>query len=217
MRKLERLVTLLVPSALAGYVVLRSHHGDDVTRAAVPVLVGLWCAMLGLLVLRVRAAGRRAGGDGAWEVLDVLTGTGRATMWTASLAIMGSVLTGWASMAVLGVLGLGCVYVATAWTALVAIGEGPWRRAKIARTILPEIATEGDPVREELLIDGVKIRPACACSRAAGRRAAAWSRATRSARMRRSPRSSSRARSARCRAASIARRRSRCGSATCSA
>ena len=157
MRKLERLATLIVPSVIAGWVVLRAGGNEQVVRATAPALVALWFAMIGLLALRMRDAGRAAGRDNVWEVLDVLTGTGRATMWTGALAIAGAVLTGWASLSVLGVLGLGCAYAATVWTALVGIGEGPWKRATVTRAILPEVSTEGDPVREELAIDGVKI------------------------------------------------------------
>ena len=152
-----RLVTLIAPSLVAGWVVLQSTEGEQVLRSAAPVLVALWFAMLGLVALRVRDAARSPEPGAAWDVLDILTGAGRATMWTGAGALLLAMLTGWASLSVLGVLGLGSVYLATAWTALVATGDRPWRRATVTRAILPEVSTEGEPVREELRLAGIRI------------------------------------------------------------
>lgn len=89
--------------------------------------------------------------------LDVLTATGRAVMWCGAGAVIASVLTGWASLAVVGMLGLGVVYVTATWTALMAGGDEPWRAARVARAILPEVAAEGDPIREEVKLRGIRI------------------------------------------------------------
>ena len=153
--KLSRLTTLVVPSLLAAWAVFKARGHEQVLHAAAPVLVALWLLMLGMIALRIVDA--RKTPATMWDQLDVLTGAGRATMWTGAFAIIGAVLSGWASLSVLGVLGLGCVYVAATWTALVAGGDLPWRRATITRQILPEVSVEGEPVREELQLDGVRI------------------------------------------------------------
>ena len=156
MSRAYRLATLIVPSAIAAMIILTAkHHHEPVTRSTAPYLAVLWGLMLGVLAVRAIEAKRH--GASAWKQLDVLTGAGRATMWTGAAMIAVAALSGWASMSVLGVLGLGSVYLAATWTTLVAGGVRPWRSATVTRTIQPDVATEGDLLREELHLDGVKI------------------------------------------------------------
>src|SRR5262249_35487713 len=83
-----------------------------------------------------------------------LTAAGCSTLWTSAGALIASGITGWASLCVLGVLGFGIVFVAATWTAAAAGGDAPWRRATIARAIIPQVAVEGDPLREQLRLTG---------------------------------------------------------------
>jgi hypothetical protein len=166
-----RIATLVVAPLLAAVSTLTAHD-QPILHLAAPALVILWMVMACAIVLR---PGRDSGGDAArardgsgaetdvvaierrWAQLDVLTGTGTAVMWSGTLALIGASLTGWASLSVIGVLGLGTVYLAAIWTVIVAGGGAPWRRAKIERSIHPEVAVEGDQVREEIRLSGVKI------------------------------------------------------------
>jgi hypothetical protein len=155
-----RIATLIVAPLLASISTLTASN-QPILHAAAPVLVVLWMVMACAIALRpdrehdATALDRRS----TWAQLDVLTATGTSVMWAGTLALVAAGLTGWASLSVVGVLGLGTVYLAAIWTVIVAGGGRPWRRARIERAILPEVAVEGDPVREEVRLDGVAIPP----------------------------------------------------------
>jgi uncharacterized protein (DUF58 family) len=153
-----RISSVFIPSFIAVMLAIRAQTAH--VSVAGHVLAGLWIAMAVVLWMRYRQA-RRADRSPiyahAWEHLDVLSATGRATAWTALVAVALAIKTGWASLSVLGILGLGIVLVATTWTALAAGGDAPWRDAKITRAIVPDVAIEGEPLREQLKLDGVRI------------------------------------------------------------
>ena len=181
-----RIATLVLPSLVAALVTVNVHD-ERILYVAAPLLVVLWVIMAGALVMRFvearhlprnggrrtdtperraerwakRRAERRAEPSTArpssWAHLDVLTASGAAVMWSGAAALVASGLTGWASLSVIGVLGLGTVYITATWTALFAGGDGPWRRAAITRSILPEVAVEGGLLREEVRLTGVAI------------------------------------------------------------
>ena len=147
--RMFRIASLIVPSALAGMLATQGSP-EPLLLSAAPALVMLWFAMAGAVAMRF-VEGR------TWEHVDVLTSTGASLTWFAAAALIGSRITGWASLSVIGILGLGLVYVTAAWTAIIAGGSLRWRDAKIARSIIPEIAIEGEPLREELRLAGVRI------------------------------------------------------------
>jgi len=153
-----RIGSVFMPSLLAVLIALRATTGQ--VHMAGQILGLLWVIMAFALWMRYRQA-NRAGKLGlateGWQQLDILSSTGRATAWTAVLCLGASQLTGWASLSVLGVLGLGIVCIACTWTAIAAGGDVPWRKATITRTILPDVAIEGEPLREQLRLEGVKI------------------------------------------------------------
>ena len=156
-----RVATLVAAPAIATVAALPARSAHLIATTA-PVLAILWLIMAAALVGRAIQDARRSGGDPgdlrpAWHQLDVLTATGTAVMWTGTAALIACAITGWASLSVLGVIGLGAVFIAAAWTALAAGGDAGWRRAAIARAIVPEISTEGDPLREQIQLTGVRI------------------------------------------------------------
>jgi uncharacterized protein (DUF58 family) len=156
--RVERLAALIVPSVIAWGAAFAA--GDDaLVSSAAKLLLPLWLILGGALTVRVveAATQRRYGGPGPLAQLDLLTASGRALMWAGGAAIVAALITGWASLAVVGVLGLSTVYVAASWTALAAGGLEPWRAAHVARKLQPEVAVEGDPVREEVTLRGVRI------------------------------------------------------------
>ena len=130
---------------------------DPLFAVAVPILAALWLAMVATVITRAMQHEPTTARAPLWEGVDVLTATGAATLWTATIALVLAGVIGWASLAVLGVIGLGAVELAATWTALVAGGNRPWRDALIRRAITPEVAVEGDPLCEEITLAGVRI------------------------------------------------------------
>ncbi len=156
-----RIATLLAAPAVAAIAELPTRSARLLSTTA-PVLGILWLLMAAALTARTAQEARRQEKHPddlrpAWHQLDVLTATGGAVIWTSAGALIACALTGWASLSVLGVVGLGLVFVAATWTAIAAGGDAPWRRATVTRAIVPEIATEGEPLREQLHLTGVRI------------------------------------------------------------
>jgi uncharacterized protein (DUF58 family) len=151
-----RLASLIVPSLLAS--VSRDVDDQQIVHAVAPVLVMLWVMMIGVLAMRFSERYHVTdGGASAWDAVDVLTAQGAAMLWLGAGALIAAGLLQWASLSVIGLLGLGTVYVTAFWSALFAGGDAPWRRAKVTRQILPALAVEGDRLREEVRFSGVRI------------------------------------------------------------
>ena len=144
--RIVRIGTLVGAPLLAALI---AFCGQDPLPAAGTALALLWT------VLGACVTGRLV--RGTWDAADLLTATGRTTMWSSTGAIALAVITGWASLAVLGVLGLGVTCLAACWTAVMAGGDRPWRGATVRRSILPALCREGDPIREEIQLSGVRI------------------------------------------------------------
>lgn len=158
MKRAFHIASVFVPPVLAGGLAFgaRNTHTPDF----VGLLVLVWWVMVAALVIRFLEAHKLPKEDGdVLRHLDVLTGSGRALMWCGVLAVLLATKTGWASLAVLGVLGLCSACIAVTWTAIMAGGDLPWRHAKVTREILPSQCTEGDILREEVRLDGVRIAP----------------------------------------------------------
>jgi uncharacterized protein (DUF58 family) len=156
-----RIATLIAAPAVAAIAELPARSARLLSTTA-PVIGILWLIMASALTARVAQEVRRQARNPAdlrpaWHQLDVLTATGCALIWTSAGALIACGITGWASLSVLGVIGLGTVFIAATWTAIAAGGDVPWRRATVTRAIVPEIATEGDPLREQLHLTGVRI------------------------------------------------------------
>jgi uncharacterized protein (DUF58 family) len=145
-----RIFTLVGVPFIAGMIAFRA--GDDQHLDLVGVLVFLWTMMIGALAQRYRERS-----EDSWAAVDVLTGNGRMMMWSGLAAMIAAMVTGWASFAVVGVLGIGIVCLAATWTTIVAGGDAPWRAAEVVREILPKQCTEGDTLREEIALKGVRI------------------------------------------------------------
>jgi uncharacterized protein (DUF58 family) len=155
-----RITTLLVAPAVSAFALLL--RPVEIVSTTAPVLAILWLIMATTLIVRSIQVARDPGHGSidlrpAWHHLDVLTATGSSVMWTSAAALIASASIGWASLAVLGVLGLGVVLLAALWTALAAGGDVPWRHAAISRAIVPEVAVEGDRLQEQVHIAGVRI------------------------------------------------------------
>lgn len=155
-----RLASLVVPSWTAWFVVMTARHPDaahpDVLLRAVGLALGpLWGSLA--LVLAFRAAGlaiRRA----SLAHIDVLTGAGAALSWLSAASLVLAVKVGYASFAVLGLLGTSVFHFAAIAALVVLRGADPMRaRTTITRSFSPPQATEGDVVVEEVRFDGTRI------------------------------------------------------------
>jgi uncharacterized protein (DUF58 family) len=165
-----RIATLVVPPALAWNAAFAAPHPSALTVAVTRLLGPLWVVMAGALLVRTVDAlvrrrvwvARHPGQPPAprvplLEQLDVLTASGSATLWASSAAIVLSVSVGWASLSVVGIMGLCFVQLVVLWTVVVAGGDDPFRVASLARSFVPARATEGDRVIEEVRLTNPRI------------------------------------------------------------
>ena len=153
-----RVATLVVPSWLAWYVAFTAAHPSELTSAVRLALGPLWVLFVGALMLRTI----KIVWDGRRETpiltqLDVLTSSGSALAWLSAFAIIGAVWLGWASLAVVGLLGTALFHIVVLFTFFAVRGGDPMRAASISRRFVPEVVTEGDPVIEELRFAGARI------------------------------------------------------------
>ena len=161
-KQLFRLVTLVVPSWLAWYVAFAEAHPDELTIAVKYALGPLWLLLMAALALRtiaIVASPRREPPIPILSQLDVLTSSGSALAWLSAGAIMGAVWLGWASLAVVGLLGTGLFHVVVLYTMVAVRSFDPMHSASITRRFVPDVATEGDEVIEELRFSGTRIPP----------------------------------------------------------
>lgn len=159
-KRLFRIATLVVPSALAWYVAFAQAEPGDLAEAVELTLGPLWLLLVAALVMRVLGATwdtRRARTVSIIGQIDVLTGAGSALAWTSAFAIVAAVWLGWASLAVVGLLGSGLFHVVVLLTFVAVRGADPMRAASITRSFVPEVVTEGDAVVEQLHFSGARI------------------------------------------------------------
>jgi hypothetical protein len=175
-----RAASLLWPSGAAWNVVRLSPEATPVDQAVIWALGVLWLATAAALLIRVVDASvtrRRATSKGdlpTWlEAADVLTATGCSMAWCGAAALVLSVWVGWASLSVVGLLGIGTVHLVALWTLLRAGGADPWRRASLSRGFVAHRAVEGDPVIEAVSFRAPRI-PAGFRLFAKGRVAQRW-------------------------------------------
>lgn len=163
-KHLFRIASLVVPSWGAWYVTYGAAHSGDVIDGVALVLGGLWLVMSNALIIRtvalMFARSRRGGAASTSSVLsqiDVLTSAGSAMAWSSAFAIVCAVWLGWASLAVVGLLGTGLLDAVVLLTFVALRGAEPLRGAVITRRFLPATVTEGDEVREEIRFSEARI------------------------------------------------------------
>jgi uncharacterized protein (DUF58 family) len=166
-----RIISLIAPMFLG--LAASPDNSASLFKGAMAGLCALWVALAIVLLIRLwlshraqqaaaNAAGTPVGEQilrAPWGEVDLLTASGAVSLWTAAGALILALFSGWASLAVIGVMGMGVVLMSTFWTAIVTIDLGRWRRAKLERTIVPATSTEGDELREEINISGLSIPP----------------------------------------------------------
>ncbi|HET9990309.1 MAG TPA: hypothetical protein VFQ65_17380, partial [Kofleriaceae bacterium] len=133
-----RLLALVAPSLIVP-LVASERGASRVSFATGIALSVLWLVVAGALLVRfviaLHAHVRSRDAASPWDRIDVLSSGGAAMMWLGLVALIGASATGWASLGVVGVLGVGTVSIAALWTILVAAGDGPWQRAQVLRAV----------------------------------------------------------------------------------
>lgn len=153
-----RLLTLVLPMFVVVLVTAASSHAPAFVHVASYGLFALWFVLLAALVVRFIGA-RTTNEMPARDIahIDILTAGGTAMMWTGATALVAAAAIGWASLSVIGVLGIGVVQVSALWTLLVAVGQGPWRGARVIREVVPAVCVEGEPLREQIRLVDVRV------------------------------------------------------------
>ena len=139
----------------------RPRHGEAFEGMMKHALIPLWLAVASALLLRAGSAlldsPRGLGRPSALDRVDLLTSSGCTMAWLGSGALWASTWAGWASLSVVGVLGLTVLYGTVLWTCIRVGGGDPWRRSSLSRAFIPASATEEDAVREELRFADARI------------------------------------------------------------
>lgn len=153
-----RLATLVVPMLVVVLVTASSAKAPAFVHVASYGLFVLWFALAVALVVRFIGA-RSTNEMPARDIahIDVLTAGGTAMMWTGTTSLVAAAAIGWASLSVVGVLGLGVVQLSALWTLIVAVGQGPWRGARVIREVVPAVAVEGEPLREQIRLTNGRV------------------------------------------------------------
>jgi uncharacterized protein (DUF58 family) len=153
--------SLLVPTTAAwlyASTVLRRNDLDLAVVQTLGSLLGATAIALAIRSLDGLARRLRRRGNGTWlEDLDVLTTSGCWMAWSGAGIVGLSVVVGWASLSVVGVLGLATVHVSALWALLRVAGDDPWRRASLTRCFVSEQAVEGGSVIERLSLSQARI------------------------------------------------------------
>jgi uncharacterized protein (DUF58 family) len=160
MKHLFRIASLVVPSWLAWYVACAVTHRDQLAIAVSYALGPLWIAIAGALLVRslvVIGTRKRDGGTPILASIDILTSSGAALAWTSAFAIIGALVLGYASLAVVGLLGTGVFHVAVLHAFIALRSRDPMRSSAITRSFLPEVLGEGEDTVEKIHVAGARI------------------------------------------------------------
>lgn len=162
MKHAFRIASLILPSWLAWYVACTAPHRDELTRAVSFALGPLWIALAAVLLLRavVVIASRSRDAERPTPILesiDILTSSGVALSWSSGFAVMGAIWLGYASLAVVGLLGTGLFHVVVLYAFFALRGRDPMRSTAITRRFASLTLTEGDEAVEEIHVAGARI------------------------------------------------------------
>lgn len=166
-KRVFRIATLFVPALLAWVVALTAPHRDELARVVTEALLPFWIVMASAVVIRVAVAlderhrQQREGGEIAPVLarIDVLTTPGTSMAWLSAFSIMGAIWVGWASLAVVGMLGTGVFDIVVLFALFfvrrtdVVFRDG----GTITRRFSPNPVTEGEDVIEEIVFANIRV------------------------------------------------------------
>lgn len=158
-KRLFRIVALLAPTWIAFYLSSARRPGE-LERTLVHALGPMWVLLVGGLLLRLTSAVYANRGDAKGSILeriDILTARGAALAWGATIAFFLAIVVGYASLAVVGMLGVGLLHVVALHALLAFRGEDPLRIGSFTRTFTPVTVAEGDDIIEKIRADRPRI------------------------------------------------------------
>jgi len=159
-KHLLRIAALIVPSAIAWLVAFETDKQSDLTETVQYAMGPLWLLLATGLALRTALAlqdRKKLGAPSVLARIDVLTAGGAALGWVSALSIVGAVTLGWASLAAVGLLGAALFHVVVLLTFVATRGSDPMRIGTIERRFVPEVATEGDELVEQIRFASPRI------------------------------------------------------------
>jgi uncharacterized protein (DUF58 family) len=160
MKHVFRIFTLVGPSWLAWYVACTVHQRTTLAVAVSYALGPLWILITAALLVRaivVIAGRKREGAAPTLASIDVLTSPGAALGWTSSLAVIAALVLGYASLAVVGLLGTGLFQAVVIYALFALRSRDPIRSAAFTRSFTPESLVEGDDAVEKIHVAGARI------------------------------------------------------------
>lgn len=158
--RLFRIASMIVPSWGAWYVAFTVHEKTQLRDVVIHVLGPAWMLLAGALFLRATAiaiARRTPGMPGFFERTDLLTGRGVALAWLSAGAIGAALYFGYASLAVVGLLGTGLFQLVLLHAVVAYRGRDPMNVASMVRAFSRETATEGEDLVEEIRIARARV------------------------------------------------------------
>jgi uncharacterized protein (DUF58 family) len=113
---------------------------------------------VGLVIRAASVIGSRSRADlPRLARIDVLTSAGASLGWLSASAIILAVWLGWASLAVVGLLGTALFHLVVLFAFATLRGQDPMRSSTVTRRFSPDVVTEGDDVTEQVLFSGTRI------------------------------------------------------------
>ena len=156
-KRLFRIFTLLAPTWIAIYVVFAAKRPGELESTLARSLGPLWILLGCALVLRMGTAVVRGQRGSILERIDVLTARGAALAWLSTIAFVLAVVVGYASLAVVGMLGVGLLHIVVLYALFAMRGDDPLRIASLTRAFSPMTVAEGDSITEEIRADRTRI------------------------------------------------------------
>ena len=159
-KRLFRIATILLPSWLAWTMAFGAARSSHLAGNIALLLAPIWGLTTCLLIVRMVLAFMRRREDKSIHVaaeLDLLTTPGAALAWISAAMIVGASTIGYASLAVVGLLGCGLFHLMVIVALLSLRAGGAPRGIALTRRFTANQITEGDDVIEELTFTAPKI------------------------------------------------------------
>lgn len=159
---LFRISSLIAPSAIAWTIALDRAQEEELARTVALTLGPLWIGLAIALALRTASVLLRRPNDehrraSVLARIDLLTGAGAALGWSSAIAIGGALYIGYASLAVVGLLGTAVFHLVALYAFLALRRPHPFAAGSLVRSFSPEAVVEGDGLVESVRLKDVAI------------------------------------------------------------
>ena len=159
-KRMFRIASILLPSWLAWTMAFGAARGSHLAGTLALTLAPIWAFTACALVVRTALAFIRRRNDPSLHVaaeIDLLTTPGVALAWLSAMMLVSAMLVGYASLAVVGMLGCGLFHLMVVFALVSLRTGGALRGLSVTRRFAANQITEGDDVIEELTFTAPKI------------------------------------------------------------